>query len=201
MRGTLNIEKAFFPSCNEYGFPEIEGIKEQYSDVDWFSFNQREKAKIYYQSGLHFFIDDYCFDSVWNNPDKYIECMKKYKYVIQPDFSMYYNFPVALQIFNKYRNHWLARYYSFYGVSVIPNINVSTPDCWEWSFIGYPKNSVVAFSDIGSVQKKSDRTILINEYDEMIKRLEPLQVIYFTRNIKNVPSECISVVVPYKDKI
>lgn len=201
MRGLLNVDKAFFPANNEYGFPEVDRVSEPYINVEWFSFNQRDRSNIYSESGLHFFIDDYCFASIWNSPDRYIDCMKRYRYVVQPDFSMYYNFPVALQIFNKYRNHWLARYFSFYDAKVIPNINVSTPECWEWSFIGYPKNSIVAFSDIGSVQKKFERNILISAYDEMIKRLEPLKVIYFTRNIENVPSECVPVVVPYRDNV
>lgn len=197
MRGTLNIDKAFFPSENSFGFPELERNSNIYYNVDWFSFNKRKDAKVLCNSGVHFFINDHCFEAIWNNPKKYIVNLKSFMYVIQPDFSLYYNFPKALQIYNKYRNHWLYKYFSFYGVNMIPNINVSTPDCWEWSFIGYPKKSIVAFSDIGSIIHKEDRKILNLTYEEMIKRLEPLQVLYFTRNKKNAPKECISIEIKY----
>ena len=85
-------------------------------------------VSLFSSSGLHFFCEDYIFDNVWNQPTKYIDIFKPFKYVVQPDFSLYYNFPVALQIFNKYRNHWLGNFFSFYGISVIPNINVSSPE-------------------------------------------------------------------------
>ena len=36
------------------------------------SFNERKQA-----DGIHFFIDDYQFERVWNNPDKYINKLKQ----------------------------------------------------------------------------------------------------------------------------
>lgn len=197
MRGLLNIDRGYFPSDNYYGFPELDRFSESVDHFDWFSFSDRSSVSLYSSSGIHFYIDDYCFDSLWNQPSRYLEQLRLFKCVIQPDFSLYYNFPAALQIFNKYRNHWLACYMSFYGVSVIPNINVSTPDCWDWSFLGYPLHSVVSFSDIGSYRSKSDRAVLTAAYDEMIRRLEPEQIIYFSRNASNIPAECVPVVLPF----
>lgn len=197
IRGLLNIDKGYFPVGNYYGFPELDCYSDFVGSLNWLSFSERSSSTLYSACGIHFYIDDYCFDSFWNRPSRYVEQLKLFKCVVQPDFSLYYNFPVALQIFNKYRNHWLACYLSFHGVSVIPNINVSTSDCWNWSFLGYPIHSVVAFSDIGSYRCKSDRSVLFSAYDEMIKRLEPRQIIYFSRNVSNIPAECVPVVLPY----
>lgn len=165
MRGLLNIDRGYFPNDNYYGFPELSCFSKSVDSVEWFSFSDRASVSLYSSSGIHFYIDDYCFDSLWNQPSRYLDHLRLFKCVIQPDFSLYYNFPIALQIFNKYRNHWLACYLSFYGVSVIPNINVSTPECWDWSFLGYPLHSIVSFSDIGSYRSKSDRSILMAAYD------------------------------------
>lgn len=204
MRGLLNVDRAFFPARNAYGFPELDPVSEVVEYVEWLPFPERSKASLYGSSGIHFFCEDFTFESVWNQPTKYIhpvsysDNLKLFKYVIQPDFSLYYNFPVAVQIFNKYRNHWIAKYFAFHGVTIIPNINVSTPECWDWSFLGYPQHSVVAWSDIGSYRDKSDRAILMASYEEMLKRLEPLQVLYFTRNSENVPSECVPIVINYR---
>lgn len=196
MRGLHNLERGFFPAANDYGFPELEAVPALpvLPDViSWYSFPDRNKVELYGSSGLHFFCDDFVFENVWKQPTRYIELFKVFGCIVQPDYSLYYDMPVALQIFNKYRNHWLSRYFSFYGVNVIPNINVSTPDCWEWSFLGYPKNSVVAFSDIGSVQLKSDREVLHNAYDQMIKVLDPVQILYFTRNRDSAPAETVPI--------
>ena len=40
---------------------------------------------------------------------------------------------------------------------------------------------------------------LLSAYDEMIKRLEPKQIIYFTRNSDNAPTDCITVVLPFRE--
>lgn len=197
MRGLLNLERAFFPASNDYGFPDLDAVPALPELSSWYSFPDRNKVEHYGSSGLHFFCDDFVFENVWKQPSRYIELFKVFGAVIQPDFSLFYDMPVALQIFNKYRNHWLAKYYSFHGVNVIPNINVSTPECWEWSFLGLPTHSVVAFSDIGSMQLKSDREVLFMAYDEMIRALDPVQVLYFTRNVSNAPAETVPIVVSY----
>lgn len=198
MRGLLNVDKGFFSCHNDYGFPDLDPVRISVDSVEWFSFQDRSSVSLYASSGLHFFCEDFTFENVWNQPGKYIDTFQNFRYVIQPDFSLYYNFPVAVQIFNKYRNHWLAKYFSFHGVTVIPCVNPSDPECWKWSFFGFPRGSVVAFSDIGSFQDKLDRAILQAGYEEMLDRLAPLQVLYFTRNQENVPSGCVPVIVPYR---
>lgn len=196
MRGLLNVDRGFFSCGNKYGFPELDPVRELVTDADWFSFPDRSAVSLYGSSGVHFFCDDYTFESLWNQPTRYIDNLKLFRYVVQPDFSLYYDFPVAVQIFNKYRNQWLGKYLAFHGVNVIPNVNVSTSDCWDWSFLGYPKHSVVAWSDVGSYRDNEDRAILQAGFAEMLKRLDPIQVLYFTRNRENVPSECLSECLP-----
>lgn len=196
MRGLLNFEKAFFESKNKFGFPEVFPF---YSHVDcekWIDFDNSRK-QTGQAEGLHFYCDDYKFNCIWENPKRYIPVFSRFKYIIQPDFSLYYNFPAALQIYNKFRNHWLSAFYSVHGVQMIPNISVSTPDCWDWAFLGYPRHSVVAFSAIGAIRDKPSREVTFSSYDEMIKRLEPLQVLYFCRSPSAAPSEATVIQVPF----
>ena len=206
MRGLLNDNIARFEANNYYGFPEIFEIPDKINVSNWLDFDTARRNKgngakrpaDNGTSGVHFFISDYKFNSVWEYPSRYIEMFKRFDFIVSPDFSLYYDFPVSLQIFNKFRNHWLSAYYSVYDVTVIPNVSVSLPDCWDWSFLGYPKNSVLAFSDIGSMSSKSERDIVYSAYNEMIKRLEPIQIIYFTRSdLKYAPKECNVVQLPY----
>ena len=38
---------------------------------------------------VHFFLDDYRFESIYKNPDDKIERLKKFNAVMSPDFSMF----------------------------------------------------------------------------------------------------------------
>ena len=197
MRGLLNYNIAAFKSDNAYDFPDIPLYTSPVHCEKWVDFDTYRTKRDKPQCGLHFYQADYKFNSVWEYPQRYVNLFHSCKYVISPDFSLYYDFPVALQIYNKYRNHWLAAYYSVKGVSMIPNISVSTPYNYDWAFMGYPVRSVVAFSDLGCIRDKACRQIMFKAYDEMIKRLEPKQVLYFTRSIRFAPSEADIIKLPF----
>lgn len=101
-----NLEKMIFSGVGEYGIPEI--MPEEYEPCEWIGFNYAASTAKRAGKGVHFFLDDYQFERVWNNPDRYIEVLRDYDYVLSPDFSMYTDFPKAMQIYNHYRKHWCA---------------------------------------------------------------------------------------------
>lgn len=196
LRGLLNYNIAAFDSDNAFGFPPVEAYTDKVFCTDWTGIDRAVTNTKTVDGGLHFFEADYKLGRLWEYPDRYIDVLRRYKYVIQPDFSLYYDFPAALQIYNKYRNHWLAAYYALYGVKVIPKISLSTPDQYYWTILGYPKRSVVAFSDLGCVRDKAVNRQLVRSYDYMLQQLDPLQVLYFTRG-DNAPSEATVIKLPY----
>lgn len=40
--------------------------------------------------GIHFFVDDYQFERVWNYPEKYVDILAEYDCILTPDFSLYF---------------------------------------------------------------------------------------------------------------
>lgn len=196
-RAMQNFNIASFEVDNQYGFPELFPVKKPVHCENWVDFETAKRKRDTSRAGLHFFIDDYKFQCLWNSPKRYIDFLARQKCVIMPDFSMYRNFPAALQIYNKYRNHWLAAYYSINGVRIIPCVLATSSEHFGWIFDGFPKNSVLAVSDLGVAQALNDRLMFRLTYDEMIKRLEPIQVLYFTRSIKTAPSECTVIKLPF----
>ena len=58
--------------------------------------------------GLHFYSDDYQFERVWTKPEVYLELLQQFAFVVEPDFSMYLDFPEPLQKWNHYRNQLLG---------------------------------------------------------------------------------------------
>ena len=56
-------------------------------------FNYATGKKTVKHCGIHFFIDDYQFQRVWNQPDRYIAPLKRFQCVLTPDFSTYMDMP------------------------------------------------------------------------------------------------------------
>ena len=68
---------------------------------------------------VHFFLYDYKFEDIWNNPDKYIKKLSQYKAVLTPDFSMYIEMNENMQRYNTFRNRWVGAYWQIkvFGLS------------------------------------------------------------------------------------
>ena len=136
---------------------------------------------------------------MWTNPDAYLEKLRRFQYVFAPDFSPYADFPKAVQVFNHFRKHWIGAYLQENGVRVIPTVTWSYPPSYDFCFDGEPKNSVVAISSVGCMKSKRNKQMLIDGYNEMVKRLEPSCIIFYG----TVPDECkgnIIRVKPFQDK-
>lgn len=198
MRGLLNTQISKYDCDNFFDFPELQACDEilnsSYLDFDSLR-SYRKSDKFLYTP--HFFCDDYKFNCIWDMPNRYLLYFKQFRQVVMPDFSLYYDYPVALQIYNKYRNHWLARFWSDNGISVIPNISLSLPVFHELTIIGYPKNSIVAFSDIGIAKNNIYSDIVDSSFRFMVKELKPIKVLYFTRSSSVQYSDVDIINVPY----
>ena len=176
-----NLDKAIYCGAGQYGVPEIAAFDKPLEINRWIGFNYaRQLSYCGKLVGVHFCLDDYQFETLWNHPNKYIECFKACGAVCSPDFSLYSDFPKAIQIYNHYRKHWLAKFYQDRGVSVIPTIAWSDESSYEWCFDGEPKRSVVAVSTIGVLRNEETRKMFINGYLEMKRRLKPKRIFCFS---------------------
>ena len=95
-------------------------------DFELVGFNYAKNEKQPNGKGVHFFIDDYQFLRLWNRPNDYLNLLKKFDFVLTPDFSTYTDFPKAMQIYNHYRKHWLGAYWQTNDIKVVPTISWST---------------------------------------------------------------------------
>lgn len=175
-----NLQSAMYKGVGKYDIPEIQPVYECTAQK-WLSFKQvkpypTQKDK---NTGVHFFMYDYLFERVWNTPDKYLTYLSRYDYVLSPDFSLYVDFPLAVTIYNHYRKHWLSAYWQEWGIPVIPVVRWMFPDSYDWCFDGEPKNSIVAVSNVGCVKNKELKKMFDDGYKEMLKRLNPSQILFF----------------------
>lgn len=187
-RNYENVQRMLLDGVGKFNIPEIIPTepKENALSAEFIGFNYAQSTKNAENKAVHFFLDDYQFNRIWTNPDRYIDMLRKFKYVLAPDFSLYTDFPVALQIYNHYRKHWLAAYWQLNGIRVIPTICWSDEASYEWCFDGEPVHSVVAVSSVGTQNSKERKKKFLDGYFEMIERLQPEQIIFYG----SVPDEC-----------
>ena len=189
----LNLTDAFYDGIGKYDFPELAPCH----DLDikqWKTFNYAMNTKLSPKTGITFFIWDQQVERMWNYPNRYTEVLRKFDAVLQPDFSTYIDFPLAVQIFNKYRNHWVARYWQEHGLKVVPQIEWGLKDTFDWCFDGYPQDSIVAVSNVGCMNKKENRKAFMDGYNEMLIRLQPRKILLFAQtlddykgNVEHIP--------------
>lgn len=173
-----NQDKARFAGVGEYDIPQIIGI-DDVQVKEWIPFNYALTCKEPQEKGVHFFLDDYQFERVWNNIDKYTEVLQRFKAVMSPDFSMFTVNPKALQIYQHFRKHFIGAYWQANGLTVIPTINWSDEKSFEWCFDGEPTNSVVAISTVGSMNSKANKEGFYKGYEEMKKQLRPKKILCY----------------------
>lgn len=193
MRNYENLERRNFDGVGEYGIPELHSVLFE-GDSEFIGFNYAASCKNKSEKSVHFFIDDYQFARLWNNPDRYTRMLSKFRYVLTPDFSTYTDFPKAIQIYNHYRKHWIGAYLQESGCKVIPTISWSTPDSFEWGFDGEPKGGTVAVSSVGCMNGKEKRRLFLEGYEAMIDKLHPESIIFYGK----VPEECMGNIIRIK---
>ena len=115
-----NQEVMQFKCEGKYGIPVMQPTQtvcdKMLRFMDW------KEVDNYEDYIAHFYYDDYKFMTAWRNPNKFIDQLKKFKAVVSPDFSLYTDFPIALQILSCYRRQWCGAYWQHLGLDVIPDV-------------------------------------------------------------------------------
>lgn len=177
-----NCEKRIYWGEGPFDIPAILPQEFDLNNPSALGFNYAKGEDYPEEHICHFYLDDYQFDRLWRDPNRYISLMQKFKAVLAPDFSLYTDFPRAVQIYNHYRKHWLARYWQEHGIKVIPTICWSDEESFEWCFDGEPREATVSISVLGcnrSEQMKHDYWLGFNKAIEVLR---PKRILLFKGN-------------------
>ena len=137
------------------------------------------------RGGVHFFIDDYQFERIWNSPENYIEKLRGYECVLSPNFSLYMDMPRAMKIWNTYRSRLIGQIMQKSGLHVIPTICWAERETYDFAYAGVEKNATVAVSTIGCKQDKEAEGIWRDGCAEMLRRLTPRAVLLYGGRIED----------------
>ena len=139
---------------------------------------------------VHFYQHDYKFERIWNQPSKYLNVLKDFSGVITPDFSLYRELPLAMQIWNTYRNRAIAYWLQSNGVNIVPNIRWGDERTYDFAFEGIEQGGTVAVSTNGCIQDKKDRFYFINGLLKLIKILKPDVIVNYSCTPDDIFEQC-----------
>ena len=128
-----------------------------------------------------FYEHDIRFERLWNNPKRYLNKLKKFKGVISPDFSLYRNMPLVMQMWNTYRGRALGVWLQNNGIEVIPNVRFSDERSFSFCFDGVEKNKTIAIGTHGCIKNKVDRLFFKTGIAVLVKQLSPKTIIVYGR--------------------
>lgn len=176
----LNLH-AMYPSGNEWGIPDLPVAT--FVPDKLVAYNDRYGTSIPSRSAaVHFFLDDYRFETMWTKPLRGLSRVLRVGAGLTPDFSLWRDMPLVLQLYQVYRSRWVGNWMLQHGCPVVPTISWSTPDSYRFAFAGIPQHSVVAISAVGIRGDEAVHLFTLG-CNAMIEALEPSMILVYGRNL------------------
>lgn len=148
---------------------------------------------------IHFYLFDYYFDNkngLWygsqrdsSSVNKFLEKLNAYEGVIAPDYSIYTDMPLIMQLWNIYRVRAIHAWLTSLGYNCIFNIRWGDYRTYDVAFFGIEKHSTLSVGSHGLIKNILQRHTFMTGFVEMIKRVEPANlVIYgpYTEEMKTI---------------
>lgn len=184
------VEGAEF--VGSYGFPKLR--KTFYVPKTLIPFNFAKTEKEAGNKCVHFFIDDFQFERIWNAPNRYIKLLQRFEGVITPDFSMLDNMSEAQIIWNCYRNRALAFWLQAKGINIVPTVEWSDYRDLDWCLDGIPQNANIAIGTYGSLINARRRYGLFKAIERIVRDIEPNKIICYGPELKEISGLCKEVI-------
>lgn len=175
--GWENQNRWIFEGEGAYGMPRVNAVHGVKAE-GWLPFNYAPACKRPERHSVHFYIDDYQFARVWSRPGDYLRLLGGFQAVASPDFSSYLGFPLAVRIYNVFRNRWLAAWWQLHGITVVPNAEWGTREDFSWILDGLPAKSDIIVSSVGALRNRESRRLWLEGFETVLKRLEPERVFF-----------------------
>ena len=171
-----------------FEFPALE--RSDYVPASCLPFD-KALTSIKYRDWVHFYINDDSFERIWNYPEKYLNHLKKFAGVITPDFSLYREMPLSMQIWNTYRNRAIAFWLQKNGVRIIPNVRWGDERTYSFVFDGLKQGGTFAVSTNGCIQGKFDRECFKEGLEAMVNALKPNTIVNYSQTPDDIFKEYI----------
>lgn len=169
----------------KYDFPVI--AEEHAVPGRMIPFSKAYHEKKDFDQWVCFYEDDYLFERIWNQPSRYVKTLSKFEGVITPDFSIYYDMPFSMQLWNIFRSRTIGAWLQQQGIKVIPNIRFGDTRTFDCCCEGIPKHSVIAIGSLGCLKAKEYRAIFEKGVEHVVNILQPETVVFYGAAPGNTP--------------
>ena len=172
------VEAAVFTGQLE--IPLIKKPKEFIIPKSMIPFSERNKSENF-EEFVCFYEHDIRFRDILTSTKEQIASLKKFKGVISPDCSLYYDMPLVLQMTNTYLNRQIGHYLQTQGIYVIPNVRWGDertymriiPDELPFAFLGLEKHGIYSIGTYGCCKTTEYKHHLREGLRNFIKEIEP----------------------------
>jgi hypothetical protein len=168
-----------FPRNTWWGIPELE--PETWVPRRLVPFHETGLLQAAAEAGadfaVHYFVDDYRFERVWNQPARSLERLARATGTLTPDFSLYREMPLAMQLWQTYRSRWMGAYWQANGIPVIPTASWSTEESFAFCFDGIPPGNV-AISTVG-IRDEDDRRLFRAGVARLVATVRPATLLCY----------------------
>lgn len=89
----LNLGVGDYEGTGKYDIPILQPVYELPEIKEWIPFNYVLSDNDPEGKAVHFFVDDYQFERLFRQPEKYVDKLSQYVCVATPDFSPYADMP------------------------------------------------------------------------------------------------------------
>ncbi len=162
------------------------------------TFSRAMKEKKDFHQWVCFYEDDFLFERIWRCPIRYLAKLKKFDGVVSPDFSVYYDMPFVMQLWNIFRSRVIGAWLQRNGIKVIPNIRFGDERSFECCCDGISRHSVIAIGTLGCLKVKEYRNIFETGIERVADILKPETIVFYgsaPSNISKIKEKSINVVV------
>ena len=133
----LQVNDSLFPSDNQLEIPTLDiNMQATTVDIPWVCYGEQKRTFQMNGAGtLHFYTDDYRFSALWNHPEQILK--HNPRNIVEPNYSLFNETPIALSFDSIYRKRWLARSMQEKGIRCFVDLNVSSK-FYAINMIGVP---------------------------------------------------------------
>ena len=130
-------QDASYPSDNDAEIPllRMDRMATECSKLFCAWGEQKRTFNMCWQGVLHFYVDDYRFNSLYEHPEKILQMHPKN--IVEPNFSLYADTPIAFGMQAIYKKRWIARCMQERGINVFVDLNVNAK-FYKLNMLGVP---------------------------------------------------------------
>ena len=141
-----------------------------------------------------FFADDFRFEKVWNNAIELMEFYKEneVKALLTPNFSLWADEPLPFQILSTYKTQWCGRFWQEAGMKVVPTLNFSTKESYDFCFLGVPKETPLVFFQVRNPANQKEIDIALQGIEKAHKIINFKKAYFYGAGKTKKSSELIN---------